>query len=715
MKQFSQLFRIIAVASVMNSVLIPSLSAQLLQYPKTKKIDHKDTYHGEVVADPYRWLEDDRSAETEAWVREQNTVTFSYLDKIPFRGAMKSRMTKLWNFAKQSPQYREAGMTFFSKNNGLQNQSVLMVQMPGKSEAEVLLDPNALSKDGTVALSGTSVSPDGKYFAYGVSAAGSDWVEWNVMEISTRKKLADKIRWCKFSGAEWHTRNGKMGFYYSRYDAPTDESKAYSSKNEFHKVYFHVLGQDQAQDELIYADSQNAQHYHTVTVSSDERFIFLTKAAGTKGNSLWYIDTKSGKKEFTPLITELADDCDVVDSDGDEIIIFTDRNAPRKRLVAINPSKPEEKNWRAILPERQDVLDKVALVNRSNVVAVYLKDASHRIEIYDLKGKKINDVQLPVLGTVEELVAKRKESSFQFTLTSFTYPSSVFSYSLTEAKTSLIFQPKVDFNPNDYETKQVFFTSKDGARVPMFITMKKGTKLDGTNPTLLYGYGGFNINVLPKFSVQNLVWLEQGGIYAVPNLRGGNEYGEEWHQQGIKLRKQNVFNDFISAAEYLIAQKYTSSKHLAIYGRSNGGLLVGACMTQRPDLYAVALPGVGVLDMLRFHKFTIGWGWISDYGSSDNPEEYKALKAYSPLHNVRPVAYPATLVTTGDHDDRVVPAHSFKFAATLQAMGKGENPLLIRIDVNAGHGAGKPTEKQIAEWTDMISFAMWGTKLQPKY
>lgn len=673
-----------------------------LKYPTTTKVSQVDDYHGVKVADPYRWLEDDNAPATKAWVEEQNKVTFGYLEKIPARAKIKERLTKLWNYERYGIPSKQGGRYFISKNDGLQNQSVLYTMATLDSEPRVVLDPNKLSTDGTVALSGSALSEDGRLLAYGLSTSGSDWQEWKVRDVDTGKDLSDQLKWVKFSGASW-TKDGK-GFFYSRYDEPA-ATNMLKGINYFQKLYYHQVGKPQAEDELVYHRPDHKDWGFHGGVTDDGRYLIISISQGTDPkNRVYYKDLQTPNAPVVPLLDDFDASYDLIDNDGPVFWFLTKAQAPRGRVIAIDTRRPARANWKEIIPQAPETLQGVSVVN-NQFIARYLKDASSQVKIFDLEGKLAREVSLPGVGVVGGFGGRREENETFYSFTSFTVPGLVYRYDLTKGTSTIYRQPKVDFNPADYETMRVFFQSKDGTRVPMFITHKKGMRLNGQNPALLYGYGGFDISILPAFSVANLVWMELGGVYAVPNLRGGGEYGEEWHQAGTKLRKQNVFDDFIAAAEWLIAQGYTKSSKLAIMGGSNGGLLVGACMTQRPALFGAALPAVGVMDMLRFHKFTIGWAWTSDYGSADNADEFKALHAYSPLHNLRPgTKYPATMVTTADHDDRVVPAHSFKFAAALQAAHAGRKPVLIRIEAKAGHGAGKPTAKVIDEVADKWAF-----------
>jgi prolyl oligopeptidase len=670
-------------------------------YPQARRGDQVDDYHGTKVADPYRWLEDTDSAETHAWVEAENKLTFGYLDTLPYRQALSDRLTKLWNYERFSVPYHEGGRYFFLHNDGLQNQDVLLVAESLHAEPRVLLDPNTFSSDGTVALAGTAVSDDGKLMAYAIATSGSDWTEWHVRDVDTGKDLPDDIKWVKFSGASWSKDN--KGFYYSRYDEP--KGAAMRDANYFHKLYYHRLGAAQSEDKLIYERPDNKEMLFHGDVTDDGHYLIIRVSQGTSPNNRVYY--KDLTQPDSPVV-KLLDDFDAqylfVDNDGPVLWFQTDLDAPRGRLIAIDTRHPERAGWKTVVPQGADTLEYANVVDNSFLLA-YLKDARTEVRAYDLSGTFLRNVDLPGIGTAGGFGGKRKDKETFYAFTSFISPTTVYRYDPEAGKSSVFRQPKVDFDPTRYETKQVFYTSKDGTRVPMFLTYKKGITLDGQNPVLLYAYGGFDVSMTPFFSVSNAVWLEMGGVYAQPNLRGGGEYGEEWHQAGMKLKKQNVFDDFIAAAEWLIVNKYTSTPKLAIRGGSNGGLLIGACVTQRPDLFGATLPEVGVMDMLRFHKFTIGWAWTSDYGSSDNPEDFKALYAYSPLHNLKPgTKYPPTLIATSDHDDRVVPGHSFKFAATMQADQAGPAPVLIRIETKAGHGAGKSVTKLIDESADTWSF-----------
>lgn len=675
-------------------------------YPVTKKVDVVDDYFGTKVADPYRWLEDETSAETKNWIEDQNKVTFGYLDKIPFREKLKARLTELYNYPRISAPFRRGETYFFTKNDGLQNQSVFYIQKGINGTPEVFLDPNKFSTDGTSVLSAFSLSKDGQYVAYGISQGGSDWVSLYVMEVDSRQKLTDEIKWSKASGVAWQGN----GFYYSRYPEPA-KGKELSSKNEFQTVYFHKVGTPQSEDVVIYEDKVNPQRFHNVGTTEDERFAILTiseRGKGRKGNSLFYKDLSKNDTKFSPIVSEIGDDSyGVIDNVGDKFLIRTNRNAPNGRVVLVDPKSPDEKNWQDVLPERSEPLQGSGTAG-GKLFASWRKDVATRAYVFSLTGKLENEVKLPGLGTAGGFGGLNDDKHVFYTFTSFNFPPTIYKYDIATQKSTVFREVEIPgFKPENYETKQVFYNSKDGTRVPMFLVYKKGLKLDGNNPTLLYGYGGFNVVQAPSFSSARLALLEQGVVYASANIRGGGEYGEKWHEAGTKLKKQNVFDDFIAAAEWLIANKYTSSNKLAIQGGSNGGLLVGACANQRPELFRVVVEQAGVMDMLRFQKFTIGWNWIADYGSAEaNEAEFKALYAYSPIHNIKPgTRYPATLITTADHDDRVVPAHNYKYAAALQAAQTGPNPILIRIDTKSAHGASNTT-KAIEGTRDVYAFVL---------
>ncbi len=695
-----------------QSVTSPSTSAAAtrassdskITYPESKKVEQVDDYFGTKVADPYRWLEDETSSEVKAWVEDQNRVTFAYLDKIPYREKLKARLTQLYNYPRISAPFRRGETYFFTKNDGLQNQSVFYVQKGVNGAPEVFLDPNKFSPDGTSVLGAFSLSKDGKYVAYGISEGGSDWVTLSVMEVDSRNKLADELKWLKVSGVAWQGD----GFYYSRYPVP-EKGKELSSKNEFQTVYFHKVGTPQSEDVLIYEDKEHPQRFQSVDTTEDERFAILNvseRGKGKKGNALFYRDLSKGEEKFSPIIAEIGDDSfGVIDNVGDKFLIRTNKNAPNGRVVLVDPKNPDEKNWQEVLPERTEPLQGSA-TGGGKLFASWRKDVATRAYVFSLDGKLENEIVLPGVGTAGGFGGLRDDKYVFYGFTSFNFPPTIYKYDIATKKSTVFRTVDIPgFKPENYETKQVFYNSKDGTRVPMFLVYKKGLKLDGNNPTLLYGYGGFNVVTSPSFSSLRLALLEQGVVYASANMRGGGEYGEKWHEAGTKLKKQNVFDDFIAAAEWLIANKYTSPSKLAIQGGSNGGLLVGAVSNQRPELFRAVIEQAGVMDMLRFQKFTIGWNWIADYGSSEaNEAEFKALYAYSPIHNVKPgTKYPATLITTADHDDRVVPAHNYKYAAALQAAQGGPNPILIRIDTKSAHGASNTT-KSIEQTRDIYAF-----------
>ncbi|NOX46207.1 MAG: S9 family peptidase [Chlorobi bacterium] len=680
-------------------------------YPVAHKVDTVDVYFGTEVPDPYRWLEDDNSEETAAWVEAENAVTFDYLSRIPFREKIEERLKEIWDYPKYGIPFKRGDYYFFFKNDGMQNQYVLYIQEGLDGKPEVFLDPNALSEDGTVALAGYSVSKDGKYFAYSISRSGSDWNEVFVMDVKTKKTLSDHLEWVKFSGMSWEGH----GFYYSRYDKP-GEGEALSGKNEFHKVYFHNVGDPQDRDQLIHESiDQPLRNYHVGT-TEDESFLILSETESTSGNALSVKKVSEKDKPFKLIAPGFDYEYNVIDNIGDKLLVMTNDHAPKWKLVMIDPGKPDVKKWETIIPEKNEVLQSISLIG-GKIVANYMKDVSSKAFIYDMGGKFVEELPLPGIGSMSGMRGKKEDNIAFYSFTSFTFPATIYKFDMETKKSEVYRSPEIDFDAEAFETNQVFYKSKDGTKIPMFIIHKKGIRMDGNNPTYLYGYGGFNISLTPSFSLTRLVLLENGFVLAIPNLRGGGEYGEEWHLAGTKMKKQNVFDDFIAAAEFLIKEGYTSSEKLAIAGGSNGGLLVGACMTQRPELFKVAMPAVGVMDMLRYHKFTIGWAWASDYGTSeDSKEMFEYLLGYSPLHNLKAgTSYPATMVSTADHDDRVVPAHSFKFATTLQETNKGENPVLIRIDTKAGHGGGKPTSKVIEEYADEWSFIMYNLGVKPVY
>ena len=679
-----------------------AFSRNKLVYPNTDKIEQSDNYYGVEVPDPYRWLENPDAESTKAWVAAQNKVTIGYLETITAREKIRQRLTQLWDYEKYGSPFKRGQRYFYFKNDGLQNQSVLYTLESLENEGRVLLDPNTLSEDGTIALSGLSISDDGQWLAYGLSTAGSDWVEYRVRNIATGEDTGNRLKWIKFSGVSW-TKDDR-GFFYSRYDEPNEQTKL-EDVNYYQKLYYHRLGTEQAEDTLIYHRPDQKEWGFSSGVTEDGKYLIISVWQGTdRKNLVFYQNLAQPNGQVVELISEFEASFSVIDNDGDTFWVETDLDAPCGRVISIDLNNPERRNWQEIIPEAEETLQGVGLLNEQ-FVANYLKDARSQIKIFELDGSLVREVELPGIGSAGGFNGKRADTETFYTFTSFTTPATIYRYDMTTGESKLFRQPQVDFDPEAYQTQQVFYPSKDGTKIPMFITHKKGIELDGNNPTYLYAYGGFNISLTPSFSISNLVWLEMGGIYAVPNLRGGGEYGEAWHQAGMKDKKQNVFDDFIAAAQWLIDRQYTRPEKLAIAGGSNGGLLVGACMTQRPDLFAAAIPAVGVLDMLRFHKFTIGWAWCPEYGSPDNEEDFKTLYAYSPLHNLKEgTAYPATMITTADHDDRVVPAHSFKFAAALQAAHQGDNPVLIRIETKAGHGAGKPTSKIIEEAADKWAF-----------
>jgi prolyl oligopeptidase len=676
-----------------------------LTYPAARRDPQPDTYFGTQVPDPYRWLEDADSPETQTWVRAENEVTFDYLARIPFRSQLRERLTQLWNYARYGVPHQEGDLLIFSKNDGLQNQAVVYVVPVGQplESAEVLLDPNRFSADGTTALMGLHFSPDHRYLAYTTSGGGSDWQQIHLLDMTSRQPLAEVLDWVKVSDVAW----AGVGFYYSAYDAPRPGEAALAGKNEFHKVYYHRLGTPQSEDELVYENPDMALGFRIASTTEDERWLCLSLTDGlADGNRLLVRDLQDPGQTQTWTVIQPGYEFDtsVIGNVGDELLLYTNDHAPNYRVVRVHPGQPSE--WHDVLPETSEKLEGISQA-AGGLLATYLHDASSQVKVYSEAGEFRHAVSLPAIGTAAGFGGRRDDAVLYYAFTSFTYPTTIYRYDPATNVSTVFKAPTVDVQPADYETKQVFYTSQDGTRVPMFITHKKGLALDGQNPTYLYAYGGFNVSLTPGFSVARLLWLEQGGVLAIPNLRGGGEYGEAWHQAGMTPRKQNVFDDFTAAAETLFAQGYTNPGRLAIAGGSNGGLLVGAIMTQRPDLCRVALPAVGVMDMLKYQKFTIGWNWAPEYGTSDDEAQFHNLLAYSPLHNLRPgTAYPSTLITTADHDDRVVPAHSFKFAAELQACQAGPSPVLIRIDVNAGHGAGKSTQLQIAEWADVWSFTL---------
>ncbi len=674
----------------------------IVNYPVTAKADSSNTYFGTEVKDPYKWLEDDRSEETEAWVKTQNQTTFGYLDSIPFRKDLRNRLEKLWNYEKLGSPFKEGTYTYFYKNDGLQNQYVVYRQK-GDEEAEVFLDPNKFSEDGTTSLAGLSFTKDGSLATYMISEGGSDWRKAIIIDTETREQVEDTLVDIKFSGISW---KGTEGFYYSSYDKP--KGSKLSAKTDQHKLYYHKLGTPQTSDKVIFGGTAAEKHrYVGGYLTEDERYLIITASISTSGNKLYLKDLENPNKPLVTILDHADSDTYVMDNEGSKLFLVTNLNAPNKKIVVADASNPGSENWKDFIPETENVL--TAGSGGGYFFAEYMVDAISKVLQYDFDGNLVREVKLPGVGSAGGFGGKRDDKEFYFYFTNYNTPNSSFKYNVASGEYTQYWKPEIDFNPSDYESTQIFYSSKDGTKIPMIITHKKGVSLNGKNPTILYSYGGFNVSLTPSFSIANAVWMEQGGVYAVPNLRGGGEYGKKWHDAGTKMQKQNVFDDFIAAAEYLIENKYTSSNYLAIRGGSNGGLLVGATMTQRPDLMKVALPAVGVMDMLRYHTFTSGAGWAYDYGTAeDSKEMFEYLKGYSPVHNVKAgLSYPATLVTTGDHDDRVVPAHSFKFAAELQEKQAGDNPTLIRIETNAGHGAGTPVSKTIDQYADIYGFTLF--------
>lgn len=698
-----------------SSLLLNNSFAQI-KYPEAVKVNHTDEYFGTKVEDPYRWLEDDKSTETKAWVTEENKVTQAYLSQIPYRKDFQAAIEKVYNYPKYSAPSRKGEWFYFYKNDGLQNQSVLYRQKGLTGTPEVVIDPNKLSADGTTRLQMFRLDKKGNYAVVGLSEGGSDWQTFYVRDMKTGENLADKLSWVKVSGAAWKGN----GFYYSRYPEPEKGASGLSAKNENHQVYYHKLNTSQAEDKLVYENKENVQRFNTTSTSEDERYLYLyisDRGKGLEGNAIFYKDLSDGMDtEFKPMVPDITNDnYNVIDNTSDKFLLETNAHAPNSKVIALDIKNPDLSKAITIIPEKEEPLQGVSSAG-GKLFVDYLKDVSTRTYVYDFKGKKENEVIYPALGNGGGFGGDDDDKFVFYSFTSFTFPPTIYKYDIASGKSTVFRKPEVSFNPGDYETKQVFYPSKDGTKIPMFIISKKGIKMDGNNVTLLYGYGGFNVNLEPGFSATLLPFLNAGGVYAQANLRGGGEYGEKWHKAGMQLNKQNVFDDFIAAGEYLIAEKYTSKERLAMRGGSNGGLLVGAIMNQRPDLFKVAIPQVGVMDMLRFHKFTIGWNWIADYGSSEKDEaNFKNLYAFSPLHNIKEgVAYPATLVTTADHDDRVVPAHSFKYIATLQEKYKGDNPVLISIDTNSGHGASN-TKKNIESLADIYSFIFYNMGVQPAF
>jgi prolyl oligopeptidase len=695
-------------------IFLMSINTQIfsqLKYPETKKVDQEDNYFGTIIKDPYRWLEDDNSTETKAWVKEENKVTEDYLSKIPFREKIKNKLEELWNYTKYGSPFKEGEYYYFHKNDGLQNQSVLYRQKGFEAEPEVFIDPNKMSKDGTAAIGTLSFSKNNKYAVYFEAQSGSDWEDAHLMNVNDKSLLKDELHFIKFSDASW---KGDDGFFYSRYPTP-DEKNKLTTQNLFHKVYYHKIGTPQSEDLLIYEDKEHPLRIVNATLSEDGHFLIITKSEGTSGSELWVKDMENKSvKNFILLIKGFDTESGFIDNDGDKLLVRTNADAPNYKVVLIDPKNPTKENWETVIPQRKELLESVEKAG-GKLFLSYLQDASSRVYQIDYKGHDAQEIQLPGIGTASGFSGHKKDHEIFYSYSSFDYPNTIFKYDISTGKSALFHKSEVKINADNYQTLQSFCFSKDGTKIPMFITYKKGLKLDGNNPVLMYGYGGFNIAMTPGFSISNAFFLEQGGVYVEVNLRGGSEYGEAWHKAGMLQNKQNVFDDFIAAAEFLIDKKYTNPSRLAIRGGSNGGLLVGAVMTQRPELFKVAIPQVGVMDMLRYHKFTIGWAWATEYGRSDNKKDFENLIKYSPLQNLKPgVKYPATLITTADHDDRVVPAHSFKFAATLQANNDGTNPTLIRIETKAGHGSGKPTSKQIEEAADIWSFVMYNLGMDYK-
>ncbi len=676
---------------------------QAMPYPVSQTDSVIDNYFGHPIADPYRWLEADTAQKVKEWVVQQNNCTQDFLNQIPFKSNIKDRLAKIWNYERLGTPFKEGNDLYFFKNDGLQNQSVLYKQTGLNGKAQLFLDPNKLSADGTTSLSGITFSKDHQFMAVSIAKSGSDWNEIIVIETKNGNRLKDQIQWVKFSNAVWRGN----GFYYSRYDEPK-AGKAFSGQNEFMKIYYHEMGKSQSEDVLIYEDKLHPLRYFNAAVTEDERYLLINCSEGTSGSEIWFQDLNKNENKFNLLFKGFTHNYSVIDNVDNQLLVLTDYNAPTYQLVQVDPLNPSPSNWKTIIAASENLLEQVSTCG-GKLFATFLKDASSRLFQYSYSGVLEHEIPLPEIGTTSGISGKKTDQEAFYSFSSFTNPGEIYHYNVENGTSTLFKKTTINLNTSDFETKQVFYPSKDGVKIPLFIISKKGLKLDGNNPTLLYGYGGFNINLTPGFSISRMAFLEQGGIYAVANLRGGGEYGEAWHQAGMLAKKQTVFDDFIAAAKYLIANKYTSSEKLAIHGGSNGGLLVGACMTQEPTLFKVAIPAVGVLDMLRYHKFTIGWGWAVEYGSSENESQFNYLIKYSPLHNVKKgVNYPATLIMTADHDDRVVPAHSFKFAGTLQAnQATNGNPVLIRIDSKAGHGAGKPTTKLIDDATDMWSFILW--------
>ncbi len=682
-----------------------ALSQSGYSYPPTKKIMHKDTYFGTEVDDPYSWMEDMQSAEVKEWVSEENAVTESYLSKIPFREKIRQKITDLWNYNRYTVPFRAGEFYFFFKNDGLQNQSVLYRQKGLEGKPEIFLDPNKFSNNGTVAMGETSLSWDNKYLAYSLNRKGSDWMEIYIADVVTGEQLKDTIQWVKFSGINWKGN----GFYYNRYDEGSGDKL--KEKNQSPKIYFHTIGSRQSEDQLIYEDKEHPERFISMFTTEDQIYQFLSvNQKGTRGNTLYYQDLRKADFTYKPINENFENSYYVIATNNDEIFLQTNNNAANYRLIKFIPSTNQ---FFDVIPESKEVM-KSSNYFSNKLIVEYMQDAYSKVKIFDKEGKFEKEIAFPTLGTVSGFDGRKEDSNLFYSFVSFNYPTSIYKYNISDNTSSVFHKAEVKINPEDYESKQVFYPSKDGTMIPLFLVYKKGIQLNGSNPTLLYGYGGFNISMTPTFSAIRTLFLESGGIYAEACLRGGGEYGDDWHKAGMQLNKQNVFDDFISAAEYLIREKYTSSEKLAIQGGSNGGLLIGAVINQRPDLFKVALPAVGVMDMLKFHKFTIGWAWVTDYGSSDDSINFRNLFAYSPLHNIKSQNYPATLITTSDHDDRVVPLHSYKYTATLQEKNKSDNPILLRVETDAGHGAGKPTSKAIDEQTDIWSFIFYNLGIEPQ-
>lgn len=701
-----KLFKFFILFAFLGSLL----NAQQVQYPKTKKIDHVDEYHGTKISDPYRWLEDNTSKETGAWVEEENNITNEYLAKIPYRESIKKRLTELWNYERYSAPSKIGDHYVFYKNDGLQEHSVVYIQKGLDGTPEVFLDPNKLSDDGSVSLAGLSFSHDYKYATYLISRGGSDWREIFVMDVQKKSLLPDQIKWAKFTGASWY----KDGFFYSRYDEPK-AGEELKQKNEFQKLYYHKLGTAQSEDKLILEDKENPKRGFGAGVSDDEKYLIISVWEGSSSKNMIYYKDLVNDGPIVKLIDKPEAQNSIIDNLENKFLLLTNLDAPNNRVVMIDTQNPAKDNWITLIPESKNVIQSVSVMSEKLIVR-YLKDANSSISVYDLAGKYLHDIELPAVGTASGFGGKKEEAETFFTFTSFTYPPTIYKYDIINNKSELFRKSEINFDMDGYATKQIFYESKDGTKVPLFIVHKKGLKLDGNNPTLLYAYGGFNVSMQPGFSVTRIPLLENGVVYAMACLRGGSEYGEDWHKAGMLDKKQNVFDDFIAAAEWLIKNKYTSSSKLAVQGGSNGGLLVGAVINQRPELYKVAFPMVGVMDMLRFHKFTIGWAWVPEYGSSDDKDQFNFLIKYSPLHNLKKgIDYPATMVTTADHDDRVFPAHSFKYSAALQEMNSGKNPTLIRIETKVGHGAGTSTSKSIELYTDLWSFMFYNIGITPAY